>query len=130
MARRLALVAAVLALTLAGCSIEIVSYPAQDVRYEVLTDGWCTAYVTYLAGYGDVRHETVASGWRYERPASYGDFLYVSAQSECWSGFVTANIYEWYGPYEGGDPPSGSYVLVRSSTSYAPYGTATASKTY
>ena len=123
-------VLAALVLVLTGCNAS--SEPSQlyDVKYEVVTGG-CQAFVTYEAAGRSVQQETVSSGWSYERTAQSGDFLYVSAQNDCSSGGVQANIYKWEGPkYDSVLNPIGSYVLYKTATSNGAYVIATASGSY
>ena len=89
------------------------------VRYEVLTGG-CTASVTYENRSGNTEQRTVDNGWTYDFNAKSGAFLYVSAQNDCDSGGVSANIYEFV-DFEG-------YRLTETATSNGAFVIATASK--
>jgi cytoskeletal protein RodZ len=86
-----------------------------DIKYKVTTNCAAGTDITYRNSGNDTTQENkMASGWVYRAQLEPGAFLYVSAQNQCDSGYVTVEIF-------------GNGTLLKTNTSQGGYAIATSS---
>ena len=126
-------------LLVAGCDSLPSAFPSSpepvehdyDVRYEI--DSTCGASATFSTPDGTSQRDVAAAwhpdSWWYERTASRNDFLYVSAQVDCWDGEVVVRILTWE-RYPFGEDDEPGWRIRKQVRSYGDFVIASASMSY